>query len=132
MSLHLTNAETTTPAMVRLPASFMPTIKEFAAAQEAKKQADAAARAADATMRGLQGALEAAMQGQDTAVCEHVVLALTHAREVPATLTLSNGSKIAWTQVTGLTVGNAYVAATDVTTLFGGRSGYTRLNVKGA
>ncbi len=132
MSLHLSNpSKTVTTEIKRLPESMLPTVREYAAAVQAKKEADAASRAAENVIKGRKAAISAAMEGATTAICGHAVLTLSQTADAPAALTLKTGEKIQWALVSGLTVGNQYVAAENVYTIFGGRAGSTKLEVKG-
>jgi hypothetical protein len=108
------------------------TIREYAAAQEAKKAAEAAARAADGVLKGRRQEILDAMGGASAAVCEHVVLTYTEVKAADATFTMVSGEKTPWALVSGLTVGNKYIAADQVASIYGGRAGYPNLSTKGA
>lgn len=134
MSLHLTATTETksAPRLVRLPADMMVTVREYAAAKQAKKEAEAAARAAENVMKSTMAAIVARMDGQVTAVCEHAVIVIKTTSDSKAALTMTDGSKTPWERVSGLTIGNHYVAREDVATIYGGRSGSTSLDINGA
>jgi hypothetical protein len=120
------------PKLVRLPKTMLPTLREYAAAKEAKREAEAAARAADNVMKSLQALIVAAMEGQVTAVCESAVVTLSETAAAAASLTMVDGSKTPWDRVTAVLVGNIQVPRDQVATIYGGRSGSVRLDVKGA
>lgn len=134
MSLHLTATAPvkTEPRLVRLPTDMLVTVREYAAAKQAKKEAESAARAADNVIKSTMAAIIAKMDGQVTAVCEHAVIVLKTTADSKAALTMKDGSKTPWERVSGLTIGNQYVAREDVDTIYGGRSGSTSLDVSGA
>ena len=124
-------AKVATPKMQRLPKSYLPMIVEYANAVSTKKKAEADARAADSVIKRHRESLKSAMDGSETAICEHAVLTLSQTPDAPAAVTLNNGEKILWVAVESLLVGNRHVPREDIGTIFGGRSGGIKLDVKG-
>lgn len=120
-----------TPRLVRLPKDMLPMVREYAAAKAAKAQAEAEARAADNVVKSLRAQIVERMEGQASAVCEHVVLTTKTTADAAPSLTMNDGSTIKWALVSGLTIGNRYVAAEDVKSIYGGRSGSPQLDVVG-
>jgi len=137
MSLNLSSCEAAkpakspTPKMPRLPASYLPMITEYAGAVERKKTADAESRAAESVVKQHRATLAAAMDGATTAICGHAVLTLSQTADQAAALTLTSGEKVLWSGVTSVLVGNRHIPMAEIQTLFGGRSGSLRLDVKG-
>ena len=134
MSLHLTATAPvkSAPRLVRLPNDMLVTVREYAAAKQAKKEADAASRAAENVMKSTMAAIIAKMDGQVTAVCDQAVIVLKTTADSKPALTMKDGSKTPWERVSGLTIGNVYVARDDIDSIYGGRSGSTSLDVSGA
>lgn len=133
MSLHLSPVAEAkpTPKLVRLPASMLASIREYAAAKAAKKKAESDARAADNVIKSLRSSIDAAMGDSITAVCEHVTLARKKTADAAPSITMNDGSKIDWALVSGLTVGNRYIAAESVKSVYGGRSGSEDIDCTG-
>jgi hypothetical protein len=120
------------PKLIRLPKSFLPQIREYAAAIAAKKEAEKAARNAENVIKSLKATIVAAMDGQASAVCEHVVLTAKTSADAAPSLTMCDGSTVKWELVSGLTIGNRYIAREDIKSIYGGRSGSLQLDVTGA
>ena len=78
-----------------------------------------------------RGTLAAAMDGATTALCEHAVLTLSQTADQAAALTLTSGEKVLWAGVTSVLVGNRHIPVAEIVTLFGGRVGSVKLDVKG-
>ena len=120
------------PGLVRLDTGkFGDIVRDYAAAAARQKTAEAEARAAKQSAESLRGKLIAAMGDAPAALCGNAVLTRKQTAGAEPSLTLRGGDKLAWSAVSGLTVGNKYVAASDVATLYGGRSGSTSLTVAG-
>lgn len=135
MALHLKPvAETavTAPKLVRLSSDWLPKVREYAAAVAAKKEAEKAARNADNVIKSLRAAIVGAMEGQPSAVCEHVVLTAKTTSDAAPSLTMNDGSTIKWEQVTNVLIGNRNVSRGEIKSIYGGRSGSLQLDVTGA
>ena len=127
------NLKPTEPrGLVRLDkAEFGDTVRDYAAAAARQKVAEADARAAKQAADSLRGKLLLAMGDAPAAICGNAVLTVKQTAGAEAALTLKAGDKLAWSAVSGLTVGNRYVAADDIATIYGGRSGSTSLTCAG-
>ena len=134
MTLHLTALKSTpaAPRLVRLPKSMLPSIKEYAAAVAAKKEAEKSARNADNVIKKLKAEIVKAMEGQPSAVCEHVVLTAKQTADAEASLTMADGSTVKWGLVDRVLIGNRSVARDEIKSIYGGRSGSLQLDVTGA
>lgn len=132
MSLHLGAPSKPEPRLVRLPKSFLPQIREYAAAREAKKEADKASRNAENTIKALRDQLTKAMDGQVSAVCEHIVLTLKQTADAAPSLTMVDGSTVKWELVTNVLIGNRSIPREEIKSIYGGRSGSPQLDVTGA
>ena len=120
------------PGLIRLDtAEFGDIVRDYAAAAARQKTAEAEARAAKQTAESLRNKLLVAVGDVPAALCGNAVLTVKQTAGAEPSLTLRDGDKLAWSAVSGLTVGNKYVAASDVATLYGGRSGSTSLTVAG-
>lgn len=97
-------------------------VGDYIIARATKKEADAASRAADTTIKALRGQIREAMGGNPTALCGNAVLTLKTTSAAEAALTLKDGSKLAWADVTAVVVGNRHIPRADVISLYGGRS----------
>ena len=116
---------------VRLADDMLATVREYAAAKKAKAEAEKAARNADNVMKATRARIVEAMSGSKTGLCGHAVLTVKDTKESVKTITLTDGSTVEWSRVSGLTVGNQYIAAENVAGLYGGRSGFSTLEVAG-
>lgn len=125
-------SNTATPGLVKLDVKvWRDKVIALATAQITKREADAASRAADTTIKAVQAELLLAMNGAPAALCGHAVLTPKTTSDAKATLTLSDGSKLDWTAITSLLAGNRTIPAKDVLSLYGGRSGSTSIAVAG-
>lgn len=130
MALNLTHGATA--SLVRLdPTTWLPRLRDYVATASAKKQAKAAARAADKALQPIKAALLSALDGATAATCGNAVLTVKNSAAAEATLTLTDGSKLLFADVSGFTVGNRYIAAENVTAIFGGRAGSISIDVAG-
>lgn len=132
--LHLES--TSTPASagrtVKLsPKEYGEDVSNLAAAIATKREAEAAARAADGIVKALTARLLAAMGDAPAATCGHAVLTRKETKAAEAALTMTSGEKIAWQVVTSLVVGNRYIGREEVQSIYGGRGGSTGLSVAG-
>ena len=134
MTLHLTALKSTpaAPRLVRLPKSMLPSIKEYAAAVAAKKEAEKSARNADNVIKKLKAEIIKAMECQPSAVCEHVVLTAKQTADAEASLTMSDGRTIKWELVDRVLIGNRSINRDEIKSIYGGRSGSLQLDVTGA
>ena len=130
--LNLKSAETPAPSIVRIDAKLHgETVRDYAAATQRQKAAEAEGRAAKAAADALKGKLLALIGDAPAAICGNAVLTVKQTAGADAALTLKDGAKLAWSAVSGLTVGNQYVAASDVATIYGGRAGSVSLTCAG-
>ena len=130
MALNLTHGATT--SLVRLdPTTWLPRLRDYVAAVSAKKQAEAAARAADKVLQPIKAQLLAALDGATAATCGNAVLTVKNSAAAEATLTLTDGTKLLFADVSGFTIGNKYIAAENVTAIYGGRSGSVTIDCAG-
>jgi hypothetical protein len=120
------------PKLVRLPKSFLPQIREYAAAVAAKKEAEKAARNAENVIKSLKATIVAAMDGQASAVCEHIVLTAKTTADAAPSLTMNDGSTIKWDLVDRILIGNRSITRDEIKSIYGGRSGSLQLDVTGA
>lgn len=128
MSLNLTG--TASPGIASLdPAVWAPKLRTYAALRERQQEADAEARAAKAAADAAKAEILAALGSATAATCGNGIVTVKVGKDVPASLTLQTGQKLPWASVTGLTVGNTYVQAADVQTLYGGRGGSVTIEV---
>lgn len=109
-------------SIVRIAPKWTDTIKNLLAAKATKKAADADARAADTQVKSLRAALFPAFSGAPSAVCGHYLLTLTQSKASEAALTMMDGSKVKWSDVTAVYIGNKKVPADQVASLYGGRA----------
>lgn len=109
-------------SIVRIAPKWTDTIKNLLAAKATKKAADADARAADGQVKSLRAALFPALSGAPSALCGHYLLTLTESKAVEPALTLTNGTKVRWSEVTAITVSGRRIAASEVASLYGGRA----------
>lgn len=133
MALHLENsAPAGAGRTVKLNAKeYGEDVSNLAAAIATKREAEAAARAADGTVKALTAKLLAAMGDAPAATCGHAVLTRKETKAAEAALTMTSGEKIAWAKVSGLTIGNSYVNVNDIRSIYGGRDGSSRVEVAG-
>ena len=124
-------APATPSSMVRLSDDLLPKVRDYADAKQTKKRADAEGRAADAVIKGTGAMLLEKMAGAPAAICGEMILTTKSTASADAALTLTDGSKILWKDVTMLVIGNKTVMTTEIQTLFGGRSGSTSVEVAG-
>lgn len=111
-------------SIVRIePRKWLETIRNLMAAKALKKQADADARAADSQVKSLQAALFPALSGAPSAVCGHYLLTAKETAPAEASLTLTNGQKIRWSEVTAVTIGNRRIPREEIASIYGGRNG---------
>lgn len=134
MSLNLSvPTETVTalpvPGLRRLPKSMLPMILDYANAVAIKKEADAASDAAGNTIKAHKAKLLEAMDGSLSAICDQTVITRKDTKASEPTLTMRDGSKIKWADVTGLVVDGKKVPMSDVLKLYGGRDGSISLTV---
>jgi hypothetical protein len=117
------DSTTLSNSIVRIaPAKWGQTIKDYIAAKALKKQLDADARAADVQVKALRSQLVPALAGAPSAVCGHHLLTLTESKASAASLTLNNGAKIAWGDVTAVMVGGRKIPVDEIASLYGGRA----------
>ena len=129
MSLHLTGA--VSPGIATLDPAWAPKLKTYALLREQQQNADAEARAAKAAADAAKEEILAALAGSTAATCANLVVTVKTGKAVAPSLTLTSGQKLPWEKVSGLTVGNQYVDAEEVATLYGGRSGSVAIEVAG-
>lgn len=103
------------------PAKWGKIIADLIAAKATKKRLDAEARAADAQVKTLRSQLFPAFSGAPSAVCGHHLMTVTQSAPAAASITLTDGSKVLWSDVTAVMIGGRKIPADRVATLFGGR-----------
>jgi len=106
-------------------------VEDLIMAQQTKKEADAAARAADATIKAIVAELSEAMNGAPAALVGGAVLTVKQTSGAAAALTLKDGSKKLWADVTSVLIGNLTIRQNEIMTVFGGRGGSETINVTG-
>ena len=106
-------------------------LRDYMLAKATKKEADAASRGADSTIRAIRGELREAMGDSPVAICGQAVLTLKSTSPAEATITLCTGEKIAWAKVTGILIGNENIPAARVASLYGGRGGSEDVEISG-
>lgn len=101
-------------------------------AQAEKKEADATSRQAKGIIDSLAAKILQTMGDAAAAICGNAVLTRKSTAGAKAALTLMDGSRISWDDVTSVLVGNRTVLRADIATLYGGRSESVSVEVKGA
>ncbi len=129
MSLNLTG--TATPGIATLHPDWAPKLRAYALLRDQQQAADAEARAAKAAADAAKDEILTALAGAAAATCGNLVVTVKTGNPAPAALTTESGQKIPWDKVTGLTIGNAYVDAKEIKTIFGGRAGSVSVQVAG-
>ncbi len=129
MSLNLTG--TAPPGIAALPPDWAPRLRGYALLRDMQQKADAEARAAKAAAHAARDDILAALAGATAATCGNLVVTVKTGNPAPASLTLETGQKIPWDKITSLIVGNVNVPASDVKTIYGGRSASTSIQVAG-
>ena len=126
-----TNLVTASNSTVRLPPKLVPLVKDYINARALVKRLNSEAAAADSQMKALRQQIREAMVGAPSAVCGKAVLTHKQGKPVPASLTLSDGSKLPWASVTAIVAGRDKIAADKIASLYGGRSGSDDIDVSG-
>lgn len=93
--------------------------------QETAKAADAAKKLYNVACGGILELLE----DNDSAQCGNYLIDTKYNAEAGRTITLYNGRVIDFNQVTYIMVGNETIKPEDIKTIYGGRAGYTEINV---
>lgn len=106
-------------------------IHRMICAQAEKKEADATSRAAKGVIDSIAARILQTMGDAAAAICGNAVLTRKSTSGAKAALTLTDGSKINWDDVTSVLVGNKTIMRADVATLYGGRSESISVEVKG-
>ena len=118
-------------AIRRLPPALVPLVRDYVNAVTRKKIADAEARSADSQAKAIRAKLLHAMGDAPAVAIGNAVLTTKAGSDSPSTLTLSDGSRILWSSVVSVLVGNRTIPAQEVTTLFGGRANPATVEVTG-
>ena len=105
-------------------------IRRFRVTRLEKREAEAAARAADKIVKSLRDELRAAIGPTGAAICGNMILSVKEGAAVAASITLADGRKIDWSRVTSLVIGSEIVSAAGAS-LFGGRSGSVDIEIAG-
>ena len=129
MSLNLTGAAPA--AIVALAPEWAPKLRAYALLRERQQEADAEARAAKTAVDASKSEILTALMGAKAATCAGLIVTVKEGKPVAPSLTLATGQKLPWEKVTSLLVGNAVVPAAEVSTLYGGRSASTTIEVAG-
>ena len=120
------------PGLLKLnPLEWGDKLRKFAIIAAEKRRLDAEARAADSVFKAARDEILGQLGDAPAAICGGMVITRKTTKAAPASLTLSNGQVVPWATVSGLTIGNAYVAAVDVLKLYGGRDGSVSVSVDG-
>jgi hypothetical protein len=120
------------PGLLKLdPRAWSDKLRAFAILAAEKRRLDAEARAADSVFKAARDEILGQLGDAPAAICGDMVITRKTTKAAPASLTLSNGQVVPWATVSGLTIGNAYVAASDVLRLYGGRDGSVSVSVDG-
>ena len=128
MTLTLTS---TAPAIAKLaPSKYGEQVRDYKALCLLKKETAAAAAAADKAHKAARDALLLALNGAEAATCGNYVLTVKTGAAAEASITFADGVKAPWANVVSVTIGNRQVP-TAGSTLYGGRSGSTTIDVVG-
>lgn len=120
-----------TKSIKRLAPAMMEAIRHYATAKETMRVANATAAAAEKAMKLNKSKILDAMNGAVSAICETTVLTLKTGNPSAATLTLADGEKIDFSDVSMIIVGNRSIMRADITAIFGGRAASETLDVTG-
>ncbi len=107
-------------------------ILNFIAASLTKKNAAAAARAADAAYAVARDDVRVAMRGAPIAQCGNAILQSKTTAPAKATLTLANGEIVDFAKIDYFMAGNVRIERDQIAKIFGGRSGSEDVTVSGA
>ena len=103
-------------------------VSAFVALKQTKKDTARAAEAADSAYRAARGELLREILPGNRAVCGDFVLTVREGSTAAASVTLPDGRKVAWSDVTSITIGNETVKAARCL-LYGGRSATIDIDV---
>jgi hypothetical protein len=121
------------PGLLKLdPRAWGDKIRKFAILAAEKRRLDAEARAADGVFKTARDELLGQLGDAPAALCGEMVLTRKATKPAPASLTLASGQVVPWSTVSGLTIGNAYVASSEVMKIYGGRDGSVSVEIAGA
>jgi len=112
------------------PEKYGPTVTTLAQLKILKRRLEADARAADTKIKTLQVVLNQAMGDAPVAVCGHAVLTVKTMAASPAALTLPNGIRVMWTEVSDVVINQEFVPTVGAK-LYGGREGSAGIEVAG-
>jgi hypothetical protein len=119
-------------AIVRIsPAQWLGIVRDYAAAKALKKAREADARSADTQCKSLRSQLFKALSGAPSAICGNYVLTMKQTAPSQASLTLANGVKVPWSEVSAVIVGKQRVPASEIASIYGGRAGSEDIEVAG-
>lgn len=128
--MSVTQTEAANADLIRLDnKKYGPLVAEYADNQAAKKKADADSRAADKIIKSARGQLLSAILPARAAVCGNRVLTVKDGTQVEAAITLRNGRRILWSDVSVILVGKERIGTDEVATLYGGRSSEPSIEV---
>ncbi len=128
--MSVTQTEAANADLIRLDnKKYGPLVAEYSDNQQAKKKADADSRAADKIIKSARGQLLSAILPARAAVCGNRVLTVKDGTQVEAAITLRNGRRILWSDVSVILVGKERIGTDEVATLYGGRSSEPSIEV---
>ncbi len=133
MALNLSHAgKSASPNLTKLdPKVYAEKARTLQEAKARKSALDSESRALESTIKALTAEFIAAMGTAPAALCGSAVITRKETKDAAASLTLINGSKVPWSNVTSLLIGNSTVPRDDVQSLYGGRSGSVSIEIAG-
>jgi hypothetical protein len=140
ISPSLMNLSMVTPArnsLIQMQLAYKEKIRNYRNLKLLKADLESKARAADKQVKSLKAELLKALEGAPAGMCDQAVLTVKEGTETPAAITLADGRRILWSQVKAVVVesdsagANWRIPANEVTTLFGGRSSSSDIDVAG-
>lgn len=99
-------------------------IKTYVSARLTKKSADAVSRSADKVLKPVKDEILLGLGDAKRAQCGNVFLEVKHGAPVQASVTLPDGIKVPWSDVSTIVVGNHIFPASQCKP-YGGREGST-------
>lgn len=112
------------------PQKWSARLRDYVKLRETKARFDAEARAAKSVADAERDAIIAAMGGT-SAICGNMTVSVKKGSDAAASLTLTDGRKVKWSDVTHIRVAGQLIEAGQVASIFGGRSGSTDLVILG-
>ena len=103
-------------------------VQAFTALKLTKKETAKAATAADDSYKAARGELLRQILPGNKAVCGEHILTVRESSAAAASITLADGRKVAWSDVTSITIGNTVHHAAGCL-LYGGRAASVDIDV---